>query len=453
MDAIHTFVDLIDAVTFDSLPGEVVDRAKRFILDTLGVALAGTTAPGCKEVFDVYADWGGKEESTVWLFGQKGPSYSTAMLNSLFSHARDFDDTFDDSALHALATTFPTALALGEREKVSGKDLIAAVVSGVEIVVRLGLAIRRPLSWVRTATCGGFGATAAAGKILKLSKREMLGAFGVVYSMISGNAQCLLDGGLSKRLQPGFAVSSGIQSAILAQNGIDGAKEILEGPYGFFNLYERGEYDREKLVTPLENRYHIMDLSFKPYPACRMTHATIQAVLDLNNKAVVAPDNIENVRVEVSPMVFEMVGNPFKIRENPQVDAQFSIPYTVAVALSKGDVFIEDFEESVVRSSNFKDLTDKVTVFPNKKLPPNDMKCTSVEITLKNGRRLKTTVNTLKGSPSMDMDWDACLEKFEKCVPYSAKKFSRESVEVLTDRVRNLEKLKDVSLLTESLAA
>ncbi len=453
MDAIHTFIDFLTGTDFDRLPPEVVDRTKRFVLDTLGVAIAGSSAPGCRETLRVYADWGGKEEATVWVFGRRLPSFAAGLMNSLLAHARDFDDTFDESALHALATVLPPALTLGEREGVSGRELITAVVCGVEMAVRMGRTIRRPLSWIRTATCGGFGAVAAAGKILRVTKRELLNAFGVMYSRTSGNAQCLLDGGLSKRLQPAFAVSDALQAVALARRGIDGAKEILEGPYGFFNLYERGDYDRRVLMGGLGEMYHIMDLSFKLYPSCRMTHATIQAVLKLREEYGLKPEEVEEIRVTVSSMVKEMVGGKFAIRDNPQVDAQFSIPYTAAVALTKGDVFLEDFEEEVIRRrfEEWRVLMDKVAVEASESLAPKDMKHSSVKVVLRDGRAYEAIERVLMGGPDLDMSWEACVEKFRKCVRFSVEPLDEAAVDGLVDMVENLESLKDVSLLVKRL--
>ena len=132
---------------------------------------------------------------------------------------------------------------------VDGKTLITALVLGVDVINRISLAIRRPLSWIRTATCGSFGAAAAAGKILGLDRGQMQNALGVVYSQTSGNAQGLLEGRLIKRMQPGLAAQAGVLSAFLAREGITGSHEFLEGAYGFYNLYERGEYDPAP-VTP-----------------------------------------------------------------------------------------------------------------------------------------------------------------------------------------------------------
>ena len=279
-DALAKILNHLTETQFDDLPEAVIDHTKKFILDSFGVAIAGASAPGCKEVVDLIRSWGGKPEATLLGYEGKVPSPSAAFANSVMMHALDFDDTLDESALHAHVTVLPAALAVAEfMGGVSGKDLINAVTLGVDLVCRLGLATQRPLSWVRTATCGSFGAAAASGKILRLDKEEMWNALGIVYSQTSGNAQCLVDGGLVKRMQPGFSAKAGVLSVFLAKRGITGAKDIFEGPYGFFNLYERGDYDQEKLCDELGKRFDGMKLSIKPYPSCRMTHASIDAAL------------------------------------------------------------------------------------------------------------------------------------------------------------------------------
>ncbi|MFX1555570.1 MAG: MmgE/PrpD family protein, partial [Promethearchaeota archaeon] len=276
MDSVEKMVGHITGTQFSDLPEAVVDDAKRFILDSVGVAIAGSSAPGSKEVVDLTKDWGGKREATVLIYGGKVPSPLAAMVNSIMMHALDFDDTLDESALHAHVSVLPAAVAVAESVgKVSGKDLITAVTLGVDLVCRLGLATRRPLSWIRSATCGFFGAAAAAGKVMALDWEQMSNALGVAYSQISGNAQCLIDGGLVKRMQPAFAARAGVLSAFLAQSGITGARDFLEGQYGFFNLYEGGDYDPEKLLDGLGTRFEGTKLSIKPYPSCRMTHAAI----------------------------------------------------------------------------------------------------------------------------------------------------------------------------------
>ena len=271
---------------YEDLPLDCIQYCKLLIMDSLGVVFPGSIAPGCREIVKLAENWGGDSGSSLLIYGNKTSPPLAALANSTMMHALDFDDTLDVSALHTFVTVLPTALATVEAlgEKVSGKQFIAALILGVDIICRLSMGIRRPLSWIRTATCGSFGSAAAAGKILNLNHDDMSNALGIVYSQTAGNAQGLLEGRLVKRMQPGFAASAGVLSAFLAMNGITGSRNFLEGPYGFYRLYEQGEYDVEPVIDKLGEHYTILDLSIKPYPCCRMTHSSIDATLRLRNQ-------------------------------------------------------------------------------------------------------------------------------------------------------------------------
>ena len=447
MDSVKGIVDHLTGTTFNDLPEAVIDGAKRFILDSVGVAIAGSSAPGCREVADLVKEWGGKPEATLLIYGGKVPSPSAAMANSMMMHALDFDDALDESALHAHISVLPAALAVAESEgKVSGEDLITAVTLGVDLVCRLGLATMRPLAWIRSATCGFFGAAAAAGKVMGLDGEQMSNALGVAYSQVSGNAQCLVDGGLVKRMQPAFAARAGVLSACLAQRGITGARHFLEGQYGFFNLYEGGDYEGKRLLEGLGKRFEGTKLSIKPYPSCRMTHAAIDAALAIREEHGFETANIEEIIVHASKMVYDMVGSPFAIRENPQVDAQFSIPYTVAAALIRGDVFLKDFEESSIRDPRVLACAEKVRVEVDPELAERDMMTAHLVLKTKD-KVYSKRIDKVKGNPLNPMSLDDCIEKFRKCVPSSQKSIPEERVNEILDCLVNLEGLKEIGTL------
>jgi 2-methylcitrate dehydratase PrpD len=249
MDTIaERLVRYVSQTTYDKLPPEVVRETKKFILDTIGVGLAGAREPGCSEVVDVVKKWSGHDKgSTIIYYGDKVSPPEAAFANSVLMHALDFDDTLDSSAMHTHVSSLPASLALAEvKSRVSGKEFITAVALGVDLTCRIASAITTPLSWIRTATCGSFGAAAAAAKTLGMGEQGILNTLGIVYSQTAGNAQCLVDGGLVKRMQPGFSARSAVLSAALASKGVTGATNIFEGEYGFYNLYERGKVKPEK---------------------------------------------------------------------------------------------------------------------------------------------------------------------------------------------------------------
>ena len=442
----NRLIDHIAKVRYEDLPPEAVAYCKLLIIDTLGVAFPGSLAPGCPEVADLARAWSSESGSTILIHGDKTTPPLAAFVNSTMMHALDFDDTLDSSALHTFVSVLPAALAVSESAgKVDGRKFIAALVLGVDIICRISMGIDRPLSWIRTATCGSFGAAATASKILGLDRDGIANALGVVYSHTSGNAQGLIEGRLVKRMQPGFAASAGVTSAFLAMKGITGSIDFLCGPYGYYNLYEAGKFDLEPVLASLGNHYTINELSIKPYPSCRMTHASIDAALELRDVIGGVVEDIDRIEVTASKMVTEMVGKPFVIGTNPQVDAQFSIPYTVACALTRGDVFIGDFETGAIHDLQVKALADRVKVSVNPQLPAKDILHAELTIKMKDGRTHKKTVNVPLGNPARAMKAEKCRKKFRKCVAYSGLDFGSAKIDEFFSMIDSLEDIKDIN--------
>ncbi len=442
----YKLIDHITKVHYEDLPPETVDYCKLLIMDALGVTFPGSLAPGCPEVVSLARAWRSESGSSILIHGDKTMPPFAALVNSTMMHALDFDDTLDASALHTFVNVLPAAMAAAETVgNVSGKLFMTALVLGVDVICRLSMGISRPLSWIRTATCGSFGAAATVGKILGFKHEQMTNALGVVYSQTAGNAQGLLEGRLVKRMQPGFAAQAGLTSAFLAERGITGSHKFLEGTYGFYNLYEQGEFDYEPIVENLGSHYTITDLSIKPYPSCRMTHASIDAALELKGVIGGLVEDIDQIEVKASKMVTEMVGKPFTLGTNPQVDAQFSIPYTVACALARGDVFIGDFETDAIYDRQVKALADRVKVTVNHDLLAKDILHTELAITMKDGRTHGKTVNVPLGNPAKAMSAEQCREKFRKCVAYSGLDFDSAKIEELLSMINSLEDIQDIS--------
>ena len=385
------------------------------------------------------------------VHGFTAPPPLAALANSTMMHALDFDDTLDASALHTFVSVLPAALASAQASgKTTGKELIAALVLGVDIICRISLAISRPLSWIRTATCGSFGAAAAAGKILGLDRDGLFNALGVAYSQTSGNAQGLMEGRLVKRMQPGFAASAGVTAAFLAEAGITGSRAFLTGPYGFYPLYEAGEVDLEPVVKSLGSHQTIHDLSLKPYPSCRMTHSAIDAALALRND-LPDPGAIRKIRVSASAMVAEMVGKPLVIGPNPQVDAQFSIPYTVACALVRGAVFLDDFKEEAIFDSSVTDLAGRIRTTADSDLAPKDILPAAMTVTLNDGRTLSHRTTVPLGNPKNPMSGLQVREKFSRCLAQSGLAISDAVTGELMDMIEGLEHLSDINELVRCM--
>jgi len=252
-------------------------------------------------------------------------------------------------------------------------------------------------------------------------------------------------------MQPGFAVKSAIMSALLAEKGVTGARNVLEGDFGFFKLYEGNDYDKSVLLKDLGEDFTGSRLSLKPYPSCRMTHSSIDLALELRNEYDIDLDNVENITVTCSKMVYEMVGKPFEVRKNPQTDAQFSIPYTVITALLKGDVFLNDFEENTIRNQRIIDLTKLVQVIPDGKIEAKNMMECTLEIRIRDDQVFHSSTSAAKGNPLNPMDIDECMERFKKCIAYSRKEITQDKVAEILNILENLEGLKDIRVLMDLL--
>jgi len=284
-------------------------------------------------------------------------------------HALDYDDTHDRAVLHTGPITVPAAFAAAEYiGGISGKDLINAITLGIEVHCRLGLATKIWIGWMLTPLYGYFGAATAVGKLLGLDEDGLLNAWGIAYSQAAGNGEAIPSGGLTKRLQAGFAASGGMLASLLAQKGVSGAKNSLEGKSGMFNLYQRGEYDPKALTKDWErgSRSRISALSL---PCCRFNHSSIEAALEIANQYNANPRQIEEVKVGVSRAGFVFNCEPLDVKRRPRtvVDAQFSIPYGVASALVKKRAGLADFTEESIKDTAVLNVASKVDPFVDRR--------------------------------------------------------------------------------------
>jgi len=434
---------------YNKLSPEVVKATKRNILDTLATALAGSAALGCREVVDLVTELGGRQESTLLVYGKRLPSPSAALANSTMAHALDYDDTHDQSVLHAGVTVVPAALAIAERVGgVSGKELIAAVALGIDLTCRMGIATKPWIGWILTSVYGYFGAATAAAKLLGLDVEGVLNAWGIAYAQASGNLECVASGALSKRLQAGFAAQGGVISALMAERGITGARESLGGKDGIFNLYQRGEYEPTALTAELGKRFEVVNLSYKSYPCCRWTHSGIDAASKLGQG--ISPDEIEEVEARVSEKAWQSIGEPMEVKRRPRniVDAQFSIPYTMATALVKGTVGIDDFTEEAIKDPRILEIASKIKVAVSH-VAQREREISGTEVTVKtrDGRFHSASVTEAKGHPKNPMSDEDFVRKFRDCALYAAQPLPPDSVNALLQLLADLEAATDVSQL------
>src|SRR5438094_7566039 len=290
--------------SYADLPASTIECARRDIHDTFGCMLGGSGSPGIGELVAVVSHWGGLAESRVLLRGVSLPNPQAALLNASMGHALDFDDTLDTGgSIHPGVSVLGAVLSISDSlGNVTGTELLLAVALGLDVYCRIALASTVDRGWHRTAAMGVFGAAAAAGKLLRLRPEQMLAGFGIAYSHAAGNRQCILDGALTKRMQAGQAASAGVFSAVLAQTGFTGARNIFNGRFGFFELYQPDGHDSSLLAQDLGTVVRGEALSYKPYPCGRPLHPAVDAALAARATLAIAnADDIEAVTIEADP--------------------------------------------------------------------------------------------------------------------------------------------------------
>ncbi|CAH2604314.1 MmgE/PrpD family protein [Rhodovastum atsumiense] len=352
-------------ISLSSLPPEVVARARLLVLDLVGsIVRARHDADSTPPLFAAARALGlGAGHACVFGDSSRWTPAGAALLNGALGHSLDFDDTHARASLHPGAAVIPAALAAGEMTGATGADVLAAIVAGYEVTCRLALALPVRAHYDRgfhpTATCGVFGAAAAAGRCFGLDGDGIADAFGIALSQSAGSLQFLANGAWTKRFHVGWAAMGGLSAATLATEGFRGAAAALEGRYGFFNAYAP-DATPARALEGLGAEFELMRTAVKPYPSCRYGHAGIDAALALRAAHDLLPQEIESATYAISHAGMLQLGEPEARKANPQsvVDAQFSAPFAIACALATGTLGWDSYR--LLRDPTIRTLMPKI---------------------------------------------------------------------------------------------
>ncbi|PKB73043.1 MAG: hypothetical protein BZY75_03950 [SAR202 cluster bacterium Io17-Chloro-G7] len=446
-DAILPLVRHTLASRYEDLSPQAVQATKTFILDSFGVIIAGSLAPGVPQTLEVFKGWGGKQESTVLVSGDKLPSPSAAMMNSFMLHNQEYDCVHDKAVLHPFTTALPVALAVAEvKGGVTGRELLTAVALGVDVSCSIGISSRSPLSFFRPGTAGAFGATAAGGKIAGMDERTLGNAMGVVYSQICGTLQPHHEGAMVISMQTGFNARAAVTAISLASEGIIGAAGVLEGRYGYFRLFE-GEYEVDDVLANLGQVWQVEKVAHKPFPSGRLTQGVVEAALILQKNHGFTAEDVEECEAFVSPLVQRLVGRPLDHHAPSAQYAKLSIPFVVATALIRNTVFITDFWEDTLRDPAVHDLARRIRVSRDPNIQDeNAMVPVNLRVRLKNGTVHELNLDLVMGHPDKPLTREQHLSKFQNCWEAGAGHLPAANRQRLVDLVDGLE---DVATVEE----
>ncbi|WHZ12822.1 MAG: hypothetical protein OJF60_003263 [Burkholderiaceae bacterium] len=404
---------------FDDVPADVVERAKLLFMDLAGIMIRSQPLDSTLSLKASLRELGHANGNASVLGSREGwTPQAAALIGGAAAHSLDFDDTHAAAQLHPGAPVIPAALAAAQMAGASTRELLAAIVAGYEVMIRVALGLPTLLHSQRgyhaTATTGVFGAAAAAGNVLRLTPEQMAHAFGTALSASAGTGQFVVNGAWTKRFHVGNAAANGLLAAVLARNDYTGAAQAFEGNEGFFRVYSP-QPQPEAAVQGLGVQWEIMQSGLKPYPCCRGIHAPLDAVMALHRKHRIDIGAIESVRVGMAGRSVYVVGEPQQRRRNPQnvVDCQFSTHLCLAVALKSGHMGWDDYAPALA-DPDIRALMQRIDVREDAECEANFPQAFSavVEIRTTAGETWREFVYQPRGEPATMLSSDELRAKF-----------------------------------------
>ena len=388
----------------------LLHEGKRCLINFLAVALYAARDPSLDILLNLFREEGARPLATVVGTGVRTSLQNAALANGYLGHLEDYDDTHFPTVIHPSSPTVPAALALGERLGASGREVLAASVLGIEVCCRVGLAVfpfHYDAGWHITGTCGVFGGTAAAGRLLGLDTLQLVNAMGIAGTQAAGVREVF--GSMAKPLHPGRAAQSGVLAGLLARRGFTGSTTILKGRRGFPAVASTS-YDLDKATAGLGEEWVIYRNALKPYACGVVSHSLIDAMIALRSKEGVTPEAVERVTARVHPLVLELMD-----RQHPRLglEGKFSFQHCMAVGFVDGAAFPAQYTDAKVTDPVIVSLRGRISATVD---PSQAEDTAEVTLTLKDGGSHTEVVTHATGSPNNPMTDGQLNDKFRNLV-------------------------------------
>jgi 2-methylcitrate dehydratase PrpD len=431
------------------LAPDAVHATKTFVLDSLGVALSGTRVPLVADLKAVVRTWGTGDAARVWGTGERVPAGSAAFLNGYQIHNQEWDCVHEPAVVHPMAVVLATLVAHAEaRGGFTGRDLLVGCSVAVDVATSIGMCARNRLRFFRPALCGALGAVAGIAAMERFDRATAWSALGLAYSQLSGTMQAHVEGSPVLPMQIGFNARAALTAIDLARHEIQGPRQFLTGPFGWFALI-----DPDADLAPLEalgRVSRVTELSHKPFPSGRATHGGVDGALTLMAQHGFAAGDIESLAVHAPPLVIQLVDRPAHAAMAPAY-ARLCLPYVVATALLERRVDVHDFEADALRRADRLALATRIRVVRDDNPSLNALAPQRVEVALRDGSRHAVELPAVLGSPGRPLDRERHLAKFRAACRSAAVPVSDARIEALVAAVDELEGLADVRDLVDLL--
>lgn len=421
---------------WDDIPTTARNAAKIFLHDSLAVGLAGRNAPFSDAIFAAASGWCG-ENGNCRVLGRDArlPPADAAFVNAFQIHAQEFDCVHEAAVVHPLATIAAALLATIDRgDPVAGEEVLTALIAGVDVAVGLGLAATTPLRFFRPATAGVFGSVAAIARLYRLDIETTQDALGYALAFAAGTMQAHVEGLPTLPVQIAQAAKAAVQAVDLAQAGLPGPRNAIEGPFGYLTLFEAG-FDIERLREQLGVGHRIEEVSWKPFPTGRAAHGAIVATQRLVTDHGVSAANLARLVYRAPPLISRLVGRPAKPEMTPAY-ARLCFAWLGAVVLSRGTVTLDDFDAASRTDLALLDLAARIVVESDDNPDPAAFTPAIAIATLRDGTMIETRIDAQLGSPQCPLTELQHLAKARACMAFAGVETQHQA---LIDLIEDLE--------------
>jgi 2-methylcitrate dehydratase PrpD len=433
------------------IPPEVFERAKDCALDTVAVALYGSTKPWSRSVVEFIRESNSEGKSTVLGQSWKAQARQATLANGVMAHAFELDNVRQPGAgVHPGATAFLPALAIAEERKTDGKTLLAAFVAGCEVMSRIGVAAGNSLEkrgFHAPGLTGTFGAAVTAGRLLGLNERQMINALGIAGSYSGGLMEFshCQEGAMVKRLHLGKAAEGGVTAALLAARGFAGPESVLEGKFGFCRTFSDSP-NLPQLTYRLGQEFETLNICIKRCACHINAHAPIEALQQLREEIRFNPQDVQEV---VVAGIEKLVTHHAIYQPKDLMMAQYSIPFCIALSLYFDPTDPQCFDEKRLKDKKVLAMMRRVRLKVDSEVEQKGWdRAARVTVQFSNRKRHSRLVVHFKGAPQNPLSRAEVEDKARKL---TRPILSQVQMGRLLDAVRNLEKITDVSSIGDLL--
>lgn len=429
-----------------AIPASAQAAARMFILDTIGVGIAGARAVHAEDVLRAARRWGVAGVSgAAHVFGRglRLPAPSAAFVNGFQIHCQEYDCVHEGAVVHPMATIFAALVAEAERlGGVSGRAFVDAVVLSIDAAASLGLASRAPIRFFRPANAGLFGATLGIARMRGFGVGAALDALGSALAHCSGTMQAHVEGKPTLPIQIGNAARAALVACDIAETGMPAPHDVVDGPFGYLPLFER-EYEIEPVLAALGAVWRVEEVSHKPFPTGRAAQGGIVGVQRLREQGVTS-ENLAALTLTAPPLIKRLVGRP-AIPDMAVNYARLCFQYLGAVALDSGKVDLRDFSAVALSSPRTLNVARRIEVVDDGGKDPAAFTPQRLVARLTNGDSKEVRIDALYGSPGNPMSAKAQMEKIKACVSFGAPQAPAGFAEWLAQSIDRIEDAQDVA--------